>query len=318
MVIRPVASRPSGCGIASAVLCGIALAGFLSSCGLTNVQKEGVGSFAQASSALGAASAQQFKAFRSDVIMMKTTRLAIEGKKLPAAKPDGKPADRKFYTEELNLDSGLDPDNLEKRLKAVDTLTAYGNLLQALSEKSQEKELNAAADAFMESVKKFPGNPLDAGQVEGLGKLLTMAGGLWIESGKKRVIREIVPKMSPLVRHLCDSLENDFNVKGTGFASGVDVVQDRLARESINVLKREPGSIADRAILIEGLAMANDARENLDRVTGKMLKAVASLREADKTLVELVMERQITLDAVKAFSRDVSELAKAVKPFTQK
>ena len=304
--------------IALVVLCGVALLALLPGCGLTKAQKEGVSSFAKASSALGAASAEHFKAFRSDVIRMKTTRLAIEGKKLPATRPDGKPPDRRFYTEELNLDSGLDPENLEKRLTAVDMLAAYGDLLQTLSEKSQEKELSAAADSFANSVRKFPASPLPEEKVDGLGKLLATVGTLWTEGEKKKTVQEVVPQVSPLIQHLCDSLENDFKVKGSGFAANVDLVQDRLASEAIDGLKRETTSITDRLLLIEGLALANDSKENLDRVSSKMFKAIASLRQADKNLVALVMEQQFSLDAIKSYSKNVNDLVKAIKPFTHR
>jgi hypothetical protein len=318
MEIKADLLTKTGRRIALVVLCGVAFLALLPGCGLTRAQKEGVSFYAKASSALGAASAEHLRAFRSDIVRMKTTRLAIEGRKLPATRPDGKPPDRRFYTEELNLDSGLDPDNLEKRLTAVDMLAAYGDLLQTLSGKSQEEEVTSAAERFANSVRNFPESPLPEEKVDNLGKLLATAGTLWTEGEKKKTVQVVVPQVSPLIQHLCDSLENDFKINGSGFAANVDLVQDRLASEAIDGLKGETTSMTDRLLLIDGLALANDSKGSLARVSSKMFKAIASLRQADRELVALVTERQFTLDAIKSYSMNVNDLVKAIKPFTKR
>lgn len=284
-------------------------------CGLTKVQKTGIATFGQAAATLGAASKDGFQGGRDNVIEMKGQRLAIEKKTLPATKPDGKPADRKFYAEELNLDSGLDPDNIERRVSAVELLIQYGNLLVAFSEDTQEKQLTAASDKFMKSIKTFPGNPLSANEIEGLGQVVVIAGKMWIENEKKEALEKIIPTVSPLIHKLCDSLETDFDPQKKGLAADIYNVQDRLASEAIDGLKRTGDSMNDRLLLINGFVLADRNKEALEATSRNLQKTVASLRQADAKIVSLIAGNKITLDEIKAFADDAGDLTKAVKPF---
>ena len=301
--------------ITFALLCSVTTIIFMTGCGLTKVQKGGVATFGQAAATLGTASKEQFQGGRDNVIEMKGLRLAIERKVLPAAKPDGKPADREFYAEELNLDSGLDPDNIEKRVNAVELLIQYGNLLVAFSEETQEKELTAASDKFMKSVKKFPGNPLSEGEIDGLGQVVVVAGNMWIENEKKEALKKIIPTVSPLIKKLCVDLETDFDPQKKGVAADIYNTQDRLANEAIDGLKRTGDSVSDRLLLINGFALADRNKAALETTSKNLLKAVASLRQADDKLVTLIADNKIPLDEIKTFADDAGDLAKAAKPF---
>ena len=298
-----------------ALSCSVTTIIFMTGCGLTKVQKGGVATFGQAAATLGTASKEQFQGGRDNVIEMKGLRLAIEKKALSAAKPDGKPADREFYAEELNLDAGLDPDNIEKRMNAVELLIQYGNLLVAFSEETQEKELTSAADNFKKSVKKFPGNPLSEGEIDGLGQVVVVAGKMWIEHEKKEALGKIIPTVSPLIKKLCDDLESDFDPQKKGVAADTYNTQERLANEAIDGLKRTGDSMGDRRLLINGFALADRNKAGLETTSKKLLKAVASLRLADDKLVSLIAGNKFTLDEIKAFADDASDLAKGVKPF---
>jgi hypothetical protein len=287
---------------------------FLAGCGLTKTQKTGIATFGQAAATMGTAGKEGFQGGRDNVIEMKGLRLAIERKTLPAAKPDGKP-DRAFYAEELNLDAGLDPDNIDKRVHAMELLSEYGNLLVAFSGETRDKELTAAADKFTKSVKTFPGNPLSADEIDGLGKVVVVAGKMWIESEKKEALKKIIPTVSPLIKKLCGDLEADFDPQKNGVAADIYNAQDRLANEAIDGLKRTGDSMSDRLLLIHGFALADRNKAALEATSINLLKAVASLRQANDKLVSLIGDNKITLDEIKAFADDAGDLAKAVKPF---
>jgi hypothetical protein len=123
--------------------------------------------------------------------------------------------------------------------------------------------------------------------------------------------------MSKLIEKFCDNLETDFDLKRRGVAADINNVQERLANEAINGLKREGGSIADRLVLIDGFAMAEESRTSQQGSSADLLKAVGSLRQADKKLTDQIDNNKITFDAIKTFAKDASALAKAIKPFTK-
>ena len=289
----------------------------IAGCGLTQYQKEGISSFGRAASALGETSSEQFVTFRNDTIRMNKMRLALEGKKLSPVTPDGKPADRDYFQRDLNFDSGLDPDNIKTRINAANLLSTYGDLLVAFSEETHEKDLRDASDKFAASLKSFPDNPLPKDEIEGLGKLVQMAGSAWIEMKKKRVIKEIVPKVSPLIQRICDNLEKDFDIKKKGVANNVFLVQDRLASESIDGLKKDTASINDRLVQIEGFELATDYKAKLDLASDKVLNAVSVMRKADEELVQVINNKSVSIDDIKLFYKNAKELVDSLKVFVK-
>ena len=285
--------------------------------GLTKAQRSGIPDFGKATATLGNASKEQFQGGRETVIKMKKQQLAIEKIVLPEKRPDGTAVDRKYFEEKvLNLDSGLDPANIETRVNAVELLIKYGNLLVAFSENTQEKELTAAATEFTDSIKEFPNNTLTADEVKGLGQLVIMAGKLWVENEKKEALKKIIPTVSPLITQVCDILEKDFDLKKNGVLADIFNTQDRLANAAIDGLKTGGGSINDRLLLIDGFAFANENKLAVETSSPKLLKAVDSLRKADKNLTVLINDdNSISSADIKSFADDAKDLANAIKPF---
>lgn len=302
----------NGMGIAAFT---ILLIVYLAGCGLTKAQKGAFTSFGQATATLGAISKEQFQGGRENVIQMNRQRLAIEKKTLPPKKPDGTPADRSFYANCLNLDSGLNPTNIGIRVEAVELLTQYGNLLVAFSTETQEKELTAASSKFTDSVKGFPNNPLSAEEINGLGQIVVVAGKMLVEHEKKEALKKIIPTVSPMITKVCDALENDFDLNRKGVAADILNTQDRLANAAIDGLKREEGSIDDRLLLIDGFSFADQNKVSIETASTKILKAVESLRKANIKLTILIEDENISIEDIKAFSDDVKNLANAIKPF---
>lgn len=296
-----------------AALCTISLT--FAGCGLTKTQKEGISSFGRAASTLGKASSEQFVAFRNDTIAMNKERLAIEGKKLSTTTPDGKLADRAFYQEDINFDSGLDPDNIKIRMNAVNLLSSYGELLVAFSEESYKEKLRESADRFAGSIASFPNSPLSKDKVDDLGKLVQSVAGIWVEHKKKSVLQEVVHTVSPLIQKICDSLEKDFDIKKDGVTKNVNLVQANLASESIDGLKKDTTTINDRLVLLNGFALADDCKKKLDLGSDRVLKAVDAMRKADKELVDLMSNKHISIDGIKSFYSATKDLVDSLKPF---
>src|SRR6185369_15773670 len=107
-----------------------------------------------------------------------------------------------------SLEGAFSTEAVMARTQAANALGAYGALLQALVDDTQEKELQTAADRFVASVKGLPGTErnLSDTQLASIGKLVQVGGSLVIEAKKKDAIRTIIPKANPQVATLCDLL----------------------------------------------------------------------------------------------------------------
>ena len=139
--------------------------------------------------------------------------------------------------------------------------------------------------------------------------------GIWVEHKKKTVLQEVVPAVSPLIQTICDRLERDFDIKKKGIIQDVDLVQDRLAAESIDGLKKDTTTINDRLLLMNGFALATDCKNKLDLGSDRVLNAVAAMRKADKELLDLITNKHISIDGIKSFYSTAKDLVDSLKPF---
>jgi len=288
----------------------------LQGCGLTSAQRKEIEIFGQAASTLGESSKDQFVAGRENVIDMKRYRLAIEKIVLPPYQADsGIPAREYFFSKNLNLDAGLDKNDIDIRVAAVDLLQQYGKLLVAFTADSHEKEIKESADKFAKSVGKFPHNPMTADEIDGLGQIVTAVGGILVEHQKKEALEKVVPKVSPLIDKICDSLEQDFDPKKNGIYANINTVQDRLASVAIEGLKFPGDSMSDRLLLIDGFALAEKNKGILTTTSSQILKSIASLRKANSQLLDVIKSHKVGLKDIKEFGEDVADLSKGIKPY---
>ncbi|WP_026841216.1 hypothetical protein [Citrifermentans bremense] len=291
---------------------------YLGGCGLTSAQRKDLESFGNAASTLGATCKEQLIASRASVIDMKRYRLAIDKMKLPPSPPDDVPqagAREYYFSRALNLDAGLDKSNIDTRVAAVDVLQRYGKLLVAFTTESHEKEITEAAGEFAKSVGKFPGNPMTGEEIDGLGRIVTSAGGILVEHHKKEVLENVVPKVAPLIEKICDSLEQDFDPKNGKVYANVLTVQNRLADAAIEGLKIPGESMSDRLLLIDGFALAEKSKKTVETTSPQILKSISSLRKANRELADVIRSHKVGLKDIKEFGKDVSDLSKGVKPY---
>lgn len=292
----------------------------LHGCGLTTAQRKEIEVFGQAATTLGASSKEQLVEGRENVIDMKRYRLAIEKFVLPTYPAHSEKTARDYYfSKGLDLDAGLDVNDIDIRVAAVDLLQQYGKLLVAFTTDSHEKEIKESADKFSKSVGKFPNNPMTGDEVNGLGQIVTSVGGFLVEHQKKEALEQVIPKVSPLIDKICDSLEKDFDPKGEGVYGNMNTVLDRLASEAIEKLKIRGGdSLSDRLLLIDGFAMAEMNKGNITTMSKQLLKSITSLRKANSQLNDVIKSHKVGLNDIKEFGQDVANLSKGIKPYLKR
>jgi len=271
----------------------LAMSVWVAGCGLTSVQKKGVYSFGDAATALGNMVSQELPAMRSNVIEMKKLNYAIENrvmKNLPT---------REAYEKKMNIDSGLDAENIAKRIEAMGLLVKYGTFLSSFTRDTADAELKKNAQSLND--------------VKGLGQIAHAGGKIFIEWKKKKLIKKVVVQISPLIQELCGELEKNFDVNGRGAAKNVDIVQERLYAESLDGLKRASGSVSDRLIQVEAFVLAQDSRIRLKQVSEKILNSVGALKKADAELLRLATDEHISIEKIKLFVENTSDLVSALK-----
>ena len=291
-------SMPSESAVCQAIVATISVVA-LSACGLTTTQRAAVRNFSQATAAFGEASAGEFARMRDSTIRMNTARAELSA---PGAGDVG------------SLEGAFSTEAVMARTQAANALGAYGELLQALVDDTQEKELQTAADRFVASVKGLPGTErnLSDTQLASIGKLVQVGGSLVIEAKKKDAIRTIIPKANPQVATLCDLLAADFDPNDTRLAAQYLLAANLLLADAGTVVRRAKDP-ETRAVATAAYQLAFDSRARKDAVLVPASKAARELKAANQALTDAINSDEVTPADLYGYAATVRTLVEAIK-----
>jgi hypothetical protein len=288
----------------------------LAACGLTQAQRRSLKEFGSATTSLAHLSGQELRTYRQDVIEMKTWLFALENKQAPPPGADTPVQYQQRLRKDFDFDSGLDADNLQVRLDALDCLAQYGQLLAEFASRKDLEKMDEQARQFGRSLGRLPQDVLDESQAKGLSDLFGVAGRTWADIYKKQTLRHVVPKARPVVERLCDYLERDLDPKQPGFAYNVALVSDRLRRAAVERLKSDTAQSAERAGHVRALRMAYEVEVRLETGSARALEAIALLRKANLQMEKrLQADMGLDKDDIRQYYESVQNLASALRPF---
>ncbi|MEM7183662.1 MAG: hypothetical protein AAF518_22330 [Spirochaetota bacterium] len=177
----------------------------LQNCSLNSRQTKTLGDFSSQTVTVAKVGSKELVNMRQGVIAMNLSRIQMSGQQ------DGMP----WYDD---LDEKFDVRVVAIRLKALNTLLAYGSLLQALADTNPEKGINQATDRFIKQVKGLPKiqRSINDAQLSALAKAIQIIGINYMEERKKKAIRSILEISKPQIDFLCDKLADEFDHRKDG------------------------------------------------------------------------------------------------------
>lgn len=271
----------------------------LSACGLTTTQRAAVRNFSQATAAFGEVSAGELARMRDATIRMNAARVELAG---------GAGEDIE------SLEGAFTIQAVMARAQAANTLGAYGELLQALVDDTQEKELQTAADRFVASVRGLPGTEksLTDDQLASIGKLVQLGGSLVVEAKKKDAIEKIVPAANPQVATLCDLLAADFDPDDTRLAAQYVLAANLLLADAGTVVRRAKDP-ETRAAATAAYQLAYDSRARAKAVLVPASRAARELKRANQSLTDAINSDAVTPEDLDNYAATVRTLVDAIK-----
>ena len=272
--------------------------------GLTASQKAAIAEFSRATAAVGETTQTELTEMRERMIRTNQERLILQG---PSVDLDFKKA----------LDGKLTVDNVSVVVAAATALQGYGDMLEALVEDTQTKELHGAAEKFVTSLKQVPNATLSPGASDAISAAIVLGGQLLIEAKKARAIKAIVPATRPAIDQICDTLARDFDYKAAGLATDLHAATERLHGVASAAFQdappggdAAPAAIAARAVSLPALQYANQGRVRREEVLARISVAAAAIKKANAALADALEHDRWTLEDVKGLVGD----AKALKP----
>jgi len=298
--------RPEGLRL----IAGVSLTILMSGCtGLTASQKAAIGEFSRATSAVGETTQRELTEMRARMIQTNEQWLILRGS------ATGLPLDRP-------LDGNLSVSTISVVVAAATALQGYGEMLEALVEDTQSKELQSAAGKFVTSLGRVPNVSLSAGASDAISAAIVFAGQRFIEAKKARALKTIVPETRPAIDRICDTLASDFNFKSAGLAADLDNANESLLSAAGSAVLGIAGgtdaaAVAARSIAFPALQYAVQGRVRRDEVQAHVSMAVIAIKNANAALADALEHDRWTLADVKAAAGEVSALKPAIKELSK-
>ena len=274
--------------------------------GLTASQKAAIAEFSRATAAVGETTQTELTEMRERMIRTNQERLILRG---PSRDLDVASA----------LDGTLTVGNVSVVVAAATALQGYGEMLEALVEDTQTKELHGAAEKFVTSLKQVPNVSLSPGASDAISAAIVLGGQVLIDAKKARAIKAIVPETRPAIDQICDTLTRDFDYKTAGLAADLGAATEALHGAASAAFQDTPrggdaavaqAAIFARAVSLASLQYAIQGRTRRQEVLARISAAAAAIKKANAALADALEHDRWTLEDVKGLVGD----AKALKP----
>jgi len=276
--------------------------------GLTASQKAAIGEFSRATAAVGETTQTELADMRARMIRTNEERLILRG-----PQPDLSAAS--------TLDGNLTVANVVVVVAAATAVQRYGEMLEALVEDTQSKELRGAAEKFVASVQQVPSVTLSAGASDAISAVIVFAGERVVEAEKAHAIKRIVPQTKPAIDQICDTLTRDFDFQQAGLAADLSAATEALhGAASVAFQNTAPpgdaaatqAAIAARAVSLPALQYAVQGRVRRDEILTRISKAAAAIKKANASLADALEHDRWSLEDVKELVGEAKDLKPAI------
>jgi hypothetical protein len=275
--------------------------------GLTAAQKAAIAEFSRATTAVGETTQSELTEMRERMIRTNQERLILRGP-LPTLA---------FAS---SLDGNLTVSNVSVVVAAATALEGYGEMLEALVEDTQTKELHGAAEKFAASVKQVPNVTLSPGASDAISAVIVLGGQMLIEAKKAHAIKAIVPQAKPAIDQICDVLTRDFDFTKAGLAADLHAATEALHGAASAALQDAPSggaasidaALAVRAVSLPALQYSIQGRLRRDEILTRISAAAAAIKKANTALAAALEHDRFTLDDVKGLVGEATALKPAI------
>jgi hypothetical protein len=292
---------------------------FISGCGLTLAQKQQIAQFATATESVSISTQDRLKSTRDKVIDLERRRLIMRNEAPP---------------KKLDIDGGLSATGIATQVATLKALQSYGDVLNKLALNEQSEAISKAATELAtqyEAAMKIHDTSytLDKDKKDAVLGIVNIAGLWFIESEKKKHMKNIVIAYSPEVAKLSKLLINDLTLvedslcydekKRMERVTKIGVIDiyctsaDALKEKAFDVLTGKGFSFAEREFAYDSYVLAQQAIDEIVIMSDQGGKVVSKLSEANDKLSEIIKSDDYKTEDIKAYAQQVNELQTLTK-----
>lgn len=210
------------------------------------------------------------------------------------------------------LDGGLTFNVVSVRVRAALALQAYGELLIAVVDDSQQAELQSATNAFTKSLRGFDPEKAKVSddQLSAFGDLVQTIGGWWVESSRKQALVSVIPAADLHIKEVCNIFAAELDAKGP-LAAQVDARGQLALRVASYVLENKQSSLQDRQAAAHLSQQAAALTRKAETICPQLHRSAKQLMAAHADLVAVMGGDSRSLDDLRDFAAGVQVLLSA-------
>jgi hypothetical protein len=261
-----------------------------SGCGLTMHQRMGVQQFSSATTEFASLTRSEFIQSRQDVIEMNRLRVLLGDASLEA------------------LDDPFSLETTQARLRALDALNQYGELLQTLLTTSSAAELQTSADGVVSSLNNVHGAQMNPSEAEAIGKAMSFAGGFLVEHKRARAMKRVVALAHPHVVKVIDLVERDFDPNHDYWSAGYRRTCLDLTTAIRNTPSLATNDLAGAQVVRASRLAVRENRLRFELVSTNIQEGVKHLRDAEERLHTGMTSAEMTTEDIQEYQAKVNEM----------
>jgi hypothetical protein len=259
-------------------------------CGLTVHQKMAVQQFSTATTEFASLTRSEFIQSRQDVIEMNRLRILLGDE---SAKP---------------LDGHFTLNRLQPRLRALEGLNRYGELLQTLLTTSSAADLQTSANDFVSSMNEIHSVQISDSDAEILGKAVVFAGSFLVEHKRARAMKKAVEFAHPYIVKTIGLVESDLDPDNDLWNAGYRHALIDLEGAVIDAPLLATNDLAGAQVVRRAKLVADENKERFDLVSKRIFEAAKDLSRAEGDLRASMAGGEISIADIQEYRQKVNDL----------
>lgn len=269
---------------------------------LNKEQRRAVSQFSQSAQVVSGQASEEFQTIRAEVIEMN---------KLVASFSES------WDANDQDFDKALDKDDTLARVRAVNALRSYAELLTAFVDDWEDEKLKGAAADFVNNVRKLDENQkISNSYLDVFEKAVLGIGRFLVERKKKQAVVAVVAMSKEQVDHLCNLLIQDFSGAGGYTTQLVTTAGSTMVAADTYLRKSEDPAGRNRAV--EAFDRGKLAMTRHNEVHYQIALAAKAMKRANDNLSDVLEEKEVRpFKSFSHFKQLAEELAETAQYYTR-
>ena len=309
----------------------LALTLCVTSCGLTDQQKQATAKFADAATKFGQTTSDELIKMRDQTVAMNVALYRV---------PDLKSKDEDVECQKKSGEKESEPRkpiaiyNIEKGkyenpagdfsgkwyetfISGPQAMKAYGIALTDILNADNKEQVKKSSDALAAALKAIPGSPAGNASADAISALAQQLTEMYLESMKAHAIKSIVESTKDAVPAICNQVRENFTASGDNFEFRFQDTAIILSSASETAMWQNCRDRVARSDSLNGYLLAKPNLDEVDNVFPAIAQSSAACVKANAAVIGALQNTSYDMNDIKGFFNAAQTLRTNISDVTK-